>query len=145
LHEARRKLNTTSGDINQAQVTSGEAGGGVIPSSNAMIPLETMQKLGTVMPLLSKTESLLPVVPALLARLHSLAALHTSTNSFVENIDQLEAGIKRSQTSHDEMRVILSNLEASFSENQKRVESNMQLVEERMENITTRIKNLHNG
>ncbi|UZJ51012.1 hypothetical protein CBS101457_000332 [Exobasidium rhododendri] len=146
LHEARRKLNInqtiTNGDAAAAAAAAAAAG---TSSSQSFIPFETMQKLETVLPMMSKMEPLLPVVPALLARLHSLAALHSSSNSFVENMNQMEASIKRSQTNDDELKVMLSNLESSFSENQKRVESNLQLVEERMENILQRVSNLQRG
>lgn len=141
LHEARRKLNTMG--TQQAQVTNGDAS--AIPSSSssqAIIPYETMQKLETVMPLLSKLEPMIPVVPALLARLHSLNALHTSSNTFVEDMNILEASMNRSQASNSELRVMLTNLEASLSENQKTVTSNLQVVEDRMENISQRVKKL---
>lgn len=141
LHEARRKLANSGGNLQQLQI-EGKATSSDASSQSAIIPIQTMQKLETVLPTLTKLEPLIPLVPALLARLHSLTALHASSNSFVENMNSLEASIKRSNDNTSELKDMLKNLEGSFVENQSRIEANLKVVESRMENITQRVEKL---
>lgn len=143
LHEARRKLANTGGTLQPLQIEGKGTNGDASPSSQGiLVPIETMQKLDTVLPTLSKLEPLIPLVPALLARLHSLTTLHASSSSFVEDMNSLEASMKRSNDSTSELKDMLKNLEFSFVENQSRIEANLKVVEARMENITQRVEKL---
>jgi nuclear migration protein JNM1 len=141
LHEARRKL-AASGLQQQQHLDDRKITNGDAASSTITVPVDTMQKLDTVLPTLSRLDPLIPLVPALLARLDSLASLHASSNSFTQDMINLESGMKRSQVNTDELKNMLGNLETSFTENASRIEANFKVVEARMESITQRVEKL---
>lgn len=139
VHEARRKL-MISGE--EGDVTRGEGAenGKIDGSSTINLAPETLKKLDTVLPILSRVDSMLPIVPTLLSRLQSLSSLHASSANFAHDVEALQGILKSSNTQSQELKQMLGNLQSSLVENEQRTKDNLVIVEERIESITKRME-----
>lgn len=150
VHEARRKLDASSsrlavgaGPSNGLDgATSPLLGAGGSPPTAGGLSPETLTKLEAGLALLSRLETLMPLAPTLLSRLHSLSSLHASAAGFSDDVSELFVAAKTSETTHDELKVVLSNVEGSLRENQQRVKANLESVEARIEGLAKRIEKL---
>ncbi|PWN32089.1 uncharacterized protein FA14DRAFT_162350 [Meira miltonrushii] len=139
VHEARRKLMISGeeGDVTRGEGTENGKGDG--PSSINLAP-ETLKKLDTVLPILSRVDSMLPIVPTLLSRLQSLSSLHASSANFAHDVEALQGILKSSNMQSQEIKQMLGNLQSSLVENEQRTKDNLVIVEERIESITKRME-----
>lgn len=145
VHETRKKLMMSEGEGDEFRaegIESGKGEGESQGSKSTSIATETMKKLDTVLPILSRVDSMLPIVPTLLSRLQSLSSLHASSASFAHDVEALQGIMKSSNMQSQELKQMLGNLQSSLGENEQRTKDNLAIVEERIESITKRMDSL---
>ena len=131
-------ISSEEGDgIRGERIENGKSDG----TSTINLAPETLKKLDTVLPILSRVDSMLPIVPTLLSRLQSLSSLHASSANFAHDIEALQGILKSSHTQSQELKQMLGNLQTSLVENEQRTKDNLVIVEERIESITKRMAN----
>lgn len=165
VHEARRKLTDTR-PLSLALasgitvVTQSAAGSphvstsmpgvpGILPTISGGggaqtidLPPDSLHKLERLYNLLPRIDPLLPLVPHLLSRLRSLAALHTDAHQFSQNLKEAERTLSHLGQRSKELEEILSGVESSVKENEIVVKNNLRVVEERIDGLVAALDRL---
>lgn len=119
-----------------ASVAPSKAGGG------EPIPPDTLQKLDALFSLLPRLDPLLPLTPRLLARLRSLATLHSSAATFGETLSGLKEEVERLAEGEKGLKEVLDGLQKSVGENEGKVRGNLEGLEGRVGSLVERLAKL---
>jgi nuclear migration protein JNM1 len=154
LHETRRKLGddrplnvalsggmtVVVGDIKDATTTT------VLPPSTTddspPLPPDTIQKIDALFAILPRIDPLLPLTPHLLSRLRSLATLHSSAANFASDLASVKSEVHSLGEGEAGLKEVLTGLESSLEENDKKVRSNLGGLEERISSLIRRMDKL---
>ncbi|KZV76340.1 hypothetical protein PENSPDRAFT_680288 [Peniophora sp. CONT] len=93
-------------------------------------------------PLLTRLVPMLPHIPHILARLRTLAALHTSAADFSRTLDGLEEDQRRVRDLLGELERAVTSVEGSLKENGEVVKKNVAGLEDRISQLTERLDKL---
>lgn len=107
-------------------------------AGDALAP-HTLARLEELHALQSRIEPLIPLAPALLTRLQTLAPLHASASSLTAQVERLEQADAAQATQQRELNTMLQRLEESMRENAGVVQRNMEALEQRVEALGVRI------
>lgn len=140
VYESRSRLASIPGAQDSTVAAVSEAGGGFQQTS----PLDsiTLAKLDDLFVLSSRIQPLLPLAPALLARLRSLAGLHSSASQFSASLTQVERSNEELKTGQDDLGKAVTALEESVASNEVKMKGNLESVMTRMEALERRMKAL---
>ena len=157
IHDARRKLGDTR-PLNVAlssgmTVVAGGTGATVttalpLPtapttaSQSAALPADALQRIDALFAILPRVEPLLPLAPALAARLRSLSSLHASSSSFASTLDQATQDVDTLKSTERQLSTALDGVERSLAENERIVRENMSSLEARIEAVQARLSTL---
>lgn len=157
IHDARRKLGDTR-PLNVAlasgmTVVAGGTGATVTtalppPTSlasappSAALPADALQRIDALFAILPRVEPLLPLAPALAARLRSLSSLHASSSSFASTLEQATQDVDTLKTAERQLGAALDGVERSLAENERIVCENMSSLETRIEAVQARLSSL---
>lgn len=160
IHEARRKLGDTrplnvalSGTMTLStgsdESSSGRSGADAAREGTdrsgkggAALPPDALQKIDALFSLLLRLDPLLPLAPRLVARLQSLASLHSTAASFGESLADLRGRVDALGESEEGLKEVVDGLEKSFEQNEARVQGNMEAMNKRVEDIVRRLDRL---
>jgi nuclear migration protein JNM1 len=121
---------------------AGQTGSGHAHSSSnsgSLPPATHSEQLG---PLITRLGPVLPQIPHLLARLRTLAALHTAAGDFERTLGTLEAEQRRERAALEELSAAVGDVEKSLETNRALVEGNVKGLEERVGNVAGRLEKL---
>lgn len=110
-------------------------------AGDALAP-HTLARLEELHALQGRIEPLIPLAPALLTRLQTLAPLHASASSLAAQVERLEQADAAQATRQRELNTMLQRLEESMRENAGVVHRNMEALEQRVEALGARIGDL---
>jgi len=154
LHESRRKL----GDSRPlavalgpaaAQLTVAVPGGGppvALKGTTGVgageLPPDALQRLEALFTLLPRIDPLLPLTPRLLARLQSLASLHSSAAEFGATLTAVQGELGRLSEGEQGLKDVLSGVQRSVEENARTMGGNLASLEERVRDVGERMAKL---
>jgi nuclear migration protein JNM1 len=146
VHEARRKLGDTR-PLNVAlgsgiTVVSDTAGPSPDGQTAGDLPPDALQKIDALSALLPRLEPLLPLAPALLARLRTLAPLHGAAADFGASLAEVRREAATVREAEGGLREALEGLERSFDANERTVKGNLEALEGRMKALGPRLEAL---
>lgn len=156
VHDARRKIANSTGAAPSSGSTAaaaaaassapgtndaegGEAGRG---AAGEGLSADALRRIDSLFALQGRIEPLLPLAPALLARLRTLSDLHSSASSFASSINSLGKEGAKLDSARTEMDTLLQSVQESLKENAKTTEGNMSALERRVEALVARIGKL---
>ncbi|BGP55653.1 hypothetical protein JCM8202_002117 [Rhodotorula sphaerocarpa] len=160
IHESRRKLGDTrplnvalSGTMTLStgsdDPASGRPGADAVREGTdrsgkggAALPPDALQKIDALFSLLPRLDPLLPLAPRLVARLQSLASLHSTAAFFGESLADLRRRVDALGESEEGLKEVVDGLERSFEQNEARVQGNMEAMDKRVEDIVRRLDRL---
>lgn len=160
IHESRRKLGDTrplnvalSGTMTLStgsdDPASGRPGADAVREGTdrsgkggAALPPDALQKIDALFSLLPRLDPLLPLAPRLVARLQSLASLHSTAAFFGESLADLRGRVDALGESEEGHKEVVDGLERSFEQNEARVQGNMEAMDKRVEDIVRRLDRL---
>ena len=96
---------------------------------------EALAQVRELYALQSRIEPLEPLAPALLARLQTLAPLHSAASEFHTSLSQVEARQTTLQARHADLHTLLQKLEQSMQENQAIMQRNLQSLMTRLDTL----------
>ncbi|KAG6906219.1 hypothetical protein DXG01_015158 [Tephrocybe rancida] len=106
------------------------------PASDAPSPSQTL------LPLLTSLSPALPQIPHILARLRTLAALHTSAADFHSALQSLEAEQHATHDALKELESAVARVESSLGDNREVVRGNVRGLESRVDKLLGRLEEL---
>lgn len=144
VYESRKKLAALPGNLSSTVATLNDGKSSSGGGEDAATPLDpiTLSKLDDLFALSSRIQPLLPLTPSLLARLRSLASLHSSASQFSSSLDSLTNSQAELKSGQEEAKKALSSLEESMAGNAERVKGNLDVVMKRLEDLDKRFKAL---
>jgi nuclear migration protein JNM1 len=101
--------------------------------------LERIDKLYTALP---RLEPLLPLLPPLLTRLRSLSALHAGASTFQSTLAKVEGESATMRDTDEEMKEILSRLEAGMKGQADVMKNNWTGLADRLTQLESRLASL---
>ncbi|KAI0276593.1 Dynamitin-domain-containing protein [Russula aff. rugulosa BPL654] len=105
----------------------------------ANLPASLQEQLA---PALARLVPALPQIPHILARLRTLASLHTSAAQFGNTMSALEEEQRQSREALDALNQAIEGVEGSLAENARVVKGNVTGLEERIDALTKRLEAL---
>ncbi|WFD25264.1 hypothetical protein MNAN1_000231 [Malassezia nana] len=99
----------------------------------------TVQKIDELYGLQARIEPLVPLAPALLARLQSLAPVHAAAASFASRLEQLAHEQSQMQAQQAELQSLLERVSSSLQDNAAITQRNLAQLQARLDAIQTRI------
>jgi nuclear migration protein JNM1 len=121
-----------------AAAAAGE-GDGSSTAAPAPLPASLQEQLA---PALARLVPALPQIPHILARLRTLASLHTSAAQFGNTMSALEEEQRQSREALDALNQAIEGVEGSLAENARVVKGNVTGLEERIDALTKRLEAL---
>ncbi|ORY24691.1 hypothetical protein BCR39DRAFT_546238 [Naematelia encephala] len=115
--------------------------GGEKPASGTLSQADHAN-LQSLFALLPRLDPLIPIVPPLLARLRSLAILHTEAGAIVDDLKTTRAEEKREAEEIKELQEVVERVDTGLSEAAKAIKRNWEGLEERLSGLEERIKAL---
>lgn len=132
----------TSNNASGGDAAAGASGGdGTGNPKSVTAPLDpiTLSKLDDLFALSARVRPLLPLAPALLQRLRSLATLHASASGFAASLAAVEESQGQVRAGQEEMGKAMESLEESLKANDERLKGNLAAVMGRMEELEKRV------
>lgn len=103
------------------------------------------EKLTSLYELQRQIEPLVPVAPALLARLQTLEGLHAAAATFAERLTKAEATSSASSARLDEITTLLNTARTSLTGNMDVIHGNLSALEARITALDARVAQLSNA
>ncbi|QRV96628.1 dynamitin domain-containing protein [Ceratobasidium sp. AG-Ba] len=128
-----RRLKLLLTDLERYNASSGSGVSGSAPVPPALAELA---------PLLQRLAPNLTTIPAVLARLKTLSALHASAAGFGESVTGLEEDQRRTRAGLAELEEAVQGLESSIGENERTVRGNVEGLETRIAALEERLAGL---
>lgn len=155
VHEARRKIGDTrplnvalssgitisTGAIGQLPQPSTSAGSLPVEQQQPLPP-DALQKIDGLFTLLPRIDPLIPLAPHILTRLKSLATLHSSSQTFSRDLQDVEQRVEELKSSETLLSELLSGLGDSLEKNQELVKGNLESLQARLANLDSRLDRL---
>lgn len=105
-------------------------------ASGSVQDTQREQKISELYELAKSTETVVPILPDLIERMHALEALHKYAANFTKLFAELEATQQTILTGVSNNKALLDGVQEAFAVNLESINQQVKLLEERMQKIT---------
>ena len=148
LESASRRVKVVLADLDKAVTpssnTTGLAGarGNAKEDTSLKLNPTDAQKVDAIYACLPRIEPLIPVIPPLLTRLRSLAALHAGASAFQSTLTILETDADNMKETDMEVKEVLNRLDEGITKQADVMKANWSSLSERLHELNERVGKL---
>jgi nuclear migration protein JNM1 len=149
LDSVSRRIKAVLADLDKTAAPAAKSGGiqangraNSKEGSDFKLEPTDAQKIDTLYACLPRIEPLLPLVPPLLTRLRSLAALHAGASTFQSTLAKLEIETANMKETDVDVKEVLDRLDEGITKQAEVMKGNWTSLNERLEQLNERVSRL---